>query len=96
MDDQMESESSKQEEFKDFRMIDEIILELENAYPSNSYENIIADHVRNFNQGCCCCNNCKLCRYLDFFVAMEIGSNADDLALKNFTAYQFLLCASYA
>ena len=51
MDDQMESESSKQEEFKDFRMIDEIILELENAYPSNSYENIIADHVRNFNQG---------------------------------------------
>ncbi len=43
---QMESESSKQEEFKDFRMIDEIILELENAYPSNSYENIIADHVR--------------------------------------------------
>ena len=27
-------------------MIDEIILELEKAYPSNSYENIIADHVR--------------------------------------------------
>jgi hypothetical protein len=27
-------------------MIDEIILELEKAYPSNSYENIIADQVQ--------------------------------------------------
>ena len=44
--DQLESASSQKEEFKDFRMIDEIILELEKAYPSNSYENIIADHVR--------------------------------------------------
>ena len=47
VDDQVESESAPRQvsEFKDFRMIDEIILELEKTYPSNSYENIIADQV---------------------------------------------------
>lgn len=34
--------------FKDFRMIDEIILELEKTYPSNSFENIIADQNNKF------------------------------------------------
>ncbi len=86
VDDQVESESARRQvsEFKDFRMIDEIILELEKIYPSNSYENIIADQVN------CTFNNFhySLVRITqDVLVTFSVNSFLNRLLSKRYFRY---------
>jgi hypothetical protein len=84
VDDQVESKSAPRQvsEFKDFRMIDEIILELEKTYPSNSYENIIADQVN------CTFNNFhhSLVRIIqDVLLSLSINSFLNKLGIAKKT-----------